>query len=343
MKHKTVLFTFDYELFLGVRSGQPGDCIIAPTNRLLQLLGNADFKGVFFVDTVYLIRLEEAAEIYEAASRDLSDIRQQLEEIVRQGHAIFPHIHAHWLDAIYISEDNEWSLTDTRYYQFASLDTQRQRVLFDKSVEIIRSITGKFPGCPEIDSYRAGGWSIQPFSHFKPHLLRHGITQEWSVIPGKYHFSSAHFFDFRKAPSGTPVYRFENDPCEQDDNGYFTEWTISTLSLTPFEKWINFKIGGLLRRLGLKKPVKGSTVSSVTKEEGDVQQRGNVARVTASFEGLNPFTLRKYLSVIRKEDYFHFISHPKLLSPFEFTMIEKLFISLRKKNSIQTDFRKVAL
>jgi len=343
MKGKTVLFTFDYELFLGDRSGQPKDCVIDPTNCLLQLLGNFNFKGVFFVDTVYLMRLEEIAKVYEAASRDLSTIQQQLEEIVRQGHAIFPHIHAHWLDAVYDSEGNEWSLKDTRYYQFASLDIDRQTLLFDRSMQIIRSVTNKFPGHPEIDSYRAGGWSIQPFSHFKPHFLRYGITQEWSVIPGKYHFSSAHFFDFRKAPFGLPTYRFKEDPCEQDKSGYFTEWTISTLSLTPFEKWVNFKVSGLLRRLGKKKPMKGATVSSVTKEEGDSYQQGNISRVTASFEGLNPFMLRKYLSAIRKETYFHFISHPKLLSSFEFSMIEKLFASLKKKNSIQTDFRKATL
>jgi len=341
MKERSVLFTFDYELFLGARSGRARDCLIEPTGRLLELMGKFGFRGVFFVDTVYLIRLEELAAGNEQAARDLADIRGQLEEIVGRGHAIFPHIHAHWIDATYSSDRNEWTLENMRYYQFASLDKERQQHLFERSMQIIGSVTDKIPGASKIDSYRAGGWSIQPFSQFKPYFLRYGITDEWSVIPGKYHLSDAHSFDFRGAPAQTPVYRFEEDPAIQDDKGSFREWTISTICMTSFEKWVDFKISGLIRRLGKKEPAKGSTVGSTTIEEGDIYQRGRHRRMTASFEGLNPFTLRKYLSAIRKAPYFQFISHPKLLSSFELAMIERLFSALHKKYNLQTDFRKV--
>jgi len=340
---RSVLFTFDYELFLGARSGNPRECILDPTSRLLKLLQRFEWKGVFFVDTVYLMRLEEMAPEHPQAELDRADIMEQLAEIIAQGHTIFPHIHAHWLDAVYLAGANEWSLDNTRYYQFSSLPAGQQRTLFDASVQIIRSVGRKGEGQAKVDAYRAGGWSIQPFSHFKPFFLEYGIVHEWSVIPGKYHFSDAHSFDFRKAPAETPVYRFKDDVCQEDKSGPFTEWTISTLSMSRLEKWINFKISGYLHRTGRGPVRKGTTVSSVIREEGDLYSSREKIRGIASFEGLNPFTLRKYRSAIRRSTYFHFISHPKLITDFEFKMIDRLFRSLKKMGGIETDFRKAAL
>jgi len=338
---RTVLFTFDYELFLGLRSGTVKECMIEPTSRLLELFGKYGYKAIFFVDTTHLLRLEEIAPTYPAAAADLESVQHQLREVLRQGHSVFPHIHAHWLDAKYLPDHNEWSLENTRFYQFSSLQPDEQQRLFDHSMHTLRSLTAQAAPDHVIDSYRAGGWSIQPFEHFKPFFLRHGIAHEWSVIPGKYHFSDAHYFDFRKAPASLPVYHFEQDPALQDERGRFTEWTISTLRMSSLDKWFNFKVSGLLHRTGKMGPRRGSTVSATTRESGNIYEtRGNTL-LTASFEGLNPFILRKYRSAIRKTNYFQFISHPKLLSAYELGMTNKLLKALKKEN-IQTDFRKAA-
>jgi hypothetical protein len=191
-----------------------------------------------------------------------------------------------------------------------------------------------------VDSYRAGGWSIQPFEHFRPLFLQNGIKYEWSIIPGKYQTSDAHSFDFRKAPAETPVYTFNEDPCLLEKNGLFTEFTISCLSLNKLETWIDFKISGILKRLGRRPANKGKTVSSVILNEGDVYSNGQNKRIIASFEGLNPFRIKKYITIVGMSDYFQFISHPKLITPFEIKMIDKLFEVLKRKFEIQTDFRK---
>jgi peptidoglycan/xylan/chitin deacetylase (PgdA/CDA1 family) len=338
---KTILFTFDYELFLGLRSGSVKHCMIDPTRQLLELFRKYGFKAVFFVDTTHLYRLEEIAGQNPRAAADLELIRTQVLEILKKGHSVFPHIHAHWLDAIYQPDKNEWSLENTRYYQFSSLPSDKQELLFRHSVDLISGLAKNAGQTSPVDSYRAGGWSIQPFEHFSPFFRRFGIRHEWSVIPGKYHFSEAHNFDFRKAPADAPIYRFEEDPALRAEKGTFTEWTISTLTLTPLNKWLNFKVSGLLHRTGRMGPAKGSTVSAATHESGNIYETQGNTLVTASFEGLNPFTLRKYLSAIKKADYFQFISHPKLLSSYELGMADKLLKALKKEN-IQTDFRKVA-
>jgi len=59
----------------------------------------------------------------------------------------------------------------------------------------------------------------------------------------------------------------------------------------------------------------------------------------ASFEGLNFLTLRKYLAAVKRESYFQFISHPKLLTAYEFNMIRKLLKKLKGIENIESDFR----
>lgn len=351
--NRHVLFTFDYELFLGDRSGHVDACLLDPTRRLLELLGEFGFKGVFFIDTVYLLRLREMAARHPRAAADWESLQQQLTVMVRQGHYVFPHVHAHWIDAVYLPDVNEWSLKNKRYYRFSALPREQQAELFGQSVGLVRSVVGGAGagggvsgsgepgdvGAPPVDAYRAGGWSIQPFGDFRRLFLEYGITQEWSVIPGRYYLSDAQRYDFRTAPAGRPVYRFYEDPCQEDPSGPFIEFTISTLPLTGFEKWIDFKVNGILHRLGKGRVYKGSTVDSVLEDEGDVLAPAGRVRGIASFEGLNRFTLQKYLGLIRKGSYFQFISHPKLITELELGMIRRLFRALKKMGDVDTDHR----
>ena len=47
MESKQVLFTFDYELFLGHRSGSVENCMILPTKKLLEVLKKYRAKVLF--------------------------------------------------------------------------------------------------------------------------------------------------------------------------------------------------------------------------------------------------------------------------------------------------------
>ncbi|MBK7667512.1 MAG: hypothetical protein IPJ32_09355 [Sphingobacteriaceae bacterium] len=52
---RNLLFTFDYELFLGKRSGTVENCILKPTDKILELFSKYKVtKAIFFVDTTYL-------------------------------------------------------------------------------------------------------------------------------------------------------------------------------------------------------------------------------------------------------------------------------------------------
>jgi hypothetical protein len=340
---KLLLFTFDYELFLGVRSGKVEDCIISPTYKLLTLLNQHHFLGTFFVDTVFLRRLKEKAAEFPEAEKDYQSIVKQLQKLVVDGHYIFPHIHPHWLDAVYLPEKNEWSLSNLRYYQFGSLPVDLQKEMFDSSMEILYSIIHEVKENFRLDAYRAGGWCIQPFEYFKPNFEKHGIKHDFSVIPGSYHLSDAHYFDFRNAPVDQPVYQVCDDVCVKDEKGPFTEWTISVLPTNDLQQWLDFKVSGFLHRLRFTGKMRGSTVNSQIKVEGDIYNNGKTTRHVATFEGLNPYRVMRYSRMIQKSSYFQFISHPKLLGDFEFKMIGLLFNMMGKDKSFETDFRKALL
>ncbi len=341
-KKKLLLITFDYELFLGERSGSAQECLISPTDIIMESLKKFDLKAYFFVDTVYILKLKEEALKHSLVKADLDRITTQLIKIVESGHEIYPHIHPHWMDAIYNSEINQWCLNEKRYYKFSSLPVDCQTDLFERSFQLIRSILNLTNRNQPVDCYRAGGWTIQPFGDFRARFLEHGVKHEFSVVPGKYQFSDAQSFDFRKAPQKDSYYRFDKDACMKDDGGPFTEWTISSVVLNKYERWLNFKINGILKRLGKLPLHKGVAITSIINREGDDHTHLGSKRIIASFEGLNPFILRKYFYAISKTDYFHFISHPKLLSSYESKMSEKLFRKLKRKYEIETDFRTVA-
>ncbi len=331
-----LLFTFDYELFLGDRSGSVNECLIKPTDHLVKILNHYNRKGIFFIDTTYLIRLKEIANKYESAKKDFRNITDQIINLVVKGHSIFPHIHPHWLDATYNEQTNEWSLKDFTKYRFALTNIEQRNFLFENSIEILHDIIKPVMPDYSIDSYRAGGWSIQPFSDFKPYFEKYGIVNDFSVIPGKYNSSTAHVFDFRNSPVKN-IYRFNENITTEVENGFFKEFTISSITLSKLMVWFNFKISGLLKRLKIKPYGNGTTVNSSVIEEEDIQSV-NGKRIVASFEGLTFITLTKYITAIKKGSYFQFISHPKLLTRHELWLIN-ILLSKLKNMDIETDIK----
>lgn len=336
---KIVLFTFDYELFLGDKSGSVDACLIKPTDQLLKLLNRYNRKAIFFVDTTHLIRLRDIANEHESAGKDFKNIKDQIVNLVLSGHSVFPHIHPHWLDAKYDEQTNEWSLKDFSKYRFSSINKEQRDYLFSESINILLDIINPIVEGHSIDSYRAGGWSIQPFGDFKPYFEKYGISNDFSVIPGKYTISTAHVFDFRNS-SVKDIYSFKNDVTTEFENGPFKEFTISTIILSKLSVWFNFKISGLLKRLKIKPYGNGTTVNSTVIEEQDVQNLSG-KKIVASFEGLTFITLSKYIKAIKKNNYFQFISHPKLLTRHELWLVNILLSKLQKQD-IETDIRKIS-
>ena len=113
---KPCLLTFDYELFFK-ESGTPQACLLAPTYDLLTLLDKTGGKVTFFIDALYLRRLQEAREHAETYAW----IESQIKTMVEKGHRIELHLHPHWLDATWNTSKESWdfpSLFRHQSYRF---------------------------------------------------------------------------------------------------------------------------------------------------------------------------------------------------------------------------------
>jgi hypothetical protein len=343
---KQLLVTYDYELFLGNRSGTVGDCMIDPTNKLISVMEPYGIKAVFFVDTTYLLRLKEKSMSVLKCRDDFDSVARQLRELVRHGHYVFPHIHPHWLDAEYNESTNQWQLNNIAKYRFYNCSDSEKEQVFDGSVSILREILmQEFPDY-RITGYRAGGWCIQPFIDFVPFFKKHNIEFEFSVLTGFYQFSEAQFFDFSDSPLKN-IYRFTEDICREVENGEFTQFTISSLQTSALTDFLN--------RLWLKVVYKIFKDHTFTRGEGQMPadlshqipgsgkgrdiNRSDWERVAV--ELLTAVKAGQYKKYFMENTYMHFISHPKMINNHNLSEFDKFLQFAFKNYRVETDFMKM--
>ena len=76
---KTIILTYDYELFFGDHSGTVSKTLIEPTNLLLEQFEKSNLKATFFVD--YLMIKYLGLNTDERSRSDLHLIQEQLKDI----------------------------------------------------------------------------------------------------------------------------------------------------------------------------------------------------------------------------------------------------------------------
>lgn len=336
---KQVLITFDYELFLGKRSGSVEESIIIPTEKILSILSKFNHKAIFFVDTLYLISLKKKADNLNV-SKDYKLISDQLQKIAKDGHEIFLHLHPHWLDAIYLDKENQWDLSNHIRYRLSSFSEEERIKMFADSLEVLKEII--FPVRKDVlfDGYRAGGWCIQPFESFISCFKTFNIKYDFSVLPNQYYFSEAQYFDFRNTPK-YEIYTFSKDVLQPDENGCFTEFVISTIKIPSF--YLKLSIKAVNRLFPNKSKQFGHGFSIYAKEiQTPVPDRLKKQNYLAcALEHLNWFTLPYFTKYLKENKFMQFISHPKMLTQHNIDIFEKFMKKAYSKYEVECDFRKM--
>jgi hypothetical protein len=343
---KNLLITFDYELYLGNRSGTVEECMIRPTRQLTEVMSSYGIRAVFFVDTTYLLRLKEEASRHPNCAGDFNAVAAQLVELVHNGHFVYPHIHPHWLDAQYLPESNQWRLNDVSRYRFHAINDNERSYVFDGSVQLLYDIL--LPAFPEykVNAYRAGGWCIQPFSDFIPYFEKHHVLYEFSVLNGIFQFTDAQFFDFSNAPQKS-VYRFSTDVCSEDPAGKYIQFGISSIDIPAP---VNF-----LNKVWLKVLYKLMGDQSFKRGEGQPSRilSGKKPSLSTGHDLANPgkericveimsaVKLRLYLKFLDENPYMHFISHPKMITGHNLSVFNKFLDKAFEKYTVETDFHKM--
>jgi hypothetical protein len=339
MNKKQILLTFDYELFLGPSSGTAENCLIKPTEKLLEVLSSTKSNAIFFVDILYLYRLKDFILQYPKAQNDYDAVCKQILEIALQGHYVYLHIHPHWLDAVYVPENNQWNLSNINRFAISSLTASESYALLEKGYHLLKEIISAVKHAHKIEGFRAGGLFIQPFSLFYDFLKQHQMPFEFSVYPNFTSKSNQCEVNFTHLPKER-IYKFEDDCCKEQKHGYFTEYTISEINIAGINRIINSGQFRLNTKVLKDKPWgdgKGAlhVISNNNKKIGI----SGTVRETAAVELMNLWKNKIYLSYLQQHDLLHFLSHPKLISPLNLLALHKFLIQVNKKYDLITDFK----
>jgi hypothetical protein len=319
-----IFLTYDYELFFGESTGSVDKCLIEPTNRLLNLSKLFNVKMTFFVDVGYLIKLKEFAIDNSELAIDQQKVLEQLKCIIESGNSIQLHIHPHWERSSY--KDGKWQIITDNAYKLADFSDDEIRRIVTSYKNYLDDLIGL-----KTTAFRAGGWCIQPFTRLKTLFKELEIKIDSSVFPGG-KFNSIHYsFDFTKAPKKS-TYRFDSDECEEVENGYFTEYPISSWKYSPLFYWRLYAWGRIIpsqhKMLGdgifLAQPGrKKSVLTNYTWNH--VSSDGFYASKLTTC--LNEFEKRKFSNMV-------IIGHPKSMTNYSFRKLENFI----QKNHTKHDF-----
>lgn len=343
VNQRHLLLTFDYELFLGKRSGTVENCILRPTERLLEILNKHDIRGsIFFVDLTYIQKLSQESNPNCAA--DHKKIREQLIRILKKGHYVFPHLHPHWKNAEYIAELNQWKLTSTEAYRLHAIPEEERAAFFDFAMNYLFGLMSEAGVSYEINGYRAGGWCIQPFETYRPYFEKYGIKYDFSALRGFKMPGKNIFYDFTRIPARN-VYTFSSDITKEDELGKFGELVISTLYISNLNRFLNKFLYKFLWYTNNRAYGDGY---SATDGESDViksiqkmeKHTINLAEMV-SIELLTVLKRRIYLNYLDNNDFIHFISHPKMINEHNLHNFDKFLKYARKKYKLNTDYIKM--
>lgn len=311
--------TFDYELFFGANSGTIENCLLKPTQKLIDISSIHQIPLVFYVDAGYLYQLKKYSHI-EPCVKDYQLVSDQLRKLSAAGHEIALHIHPHWEDCVY--ENDQWKI-DTRRYKLADFTEQEIENIVTNYHQLLIEITGK-----PCQSYRAGGWCVQPFEPIGKALNKNGISKDASVYFNGIHLSPAHSYDFSSAPN-KDLWKFKKDPSAEEKEGSFTEIPTTPDVIPPFFYWDLY----LKMRSNPKfyRPL-GDGSWLVDKKRLYKHFYSSTSHFACA-DGFFASRLDKILKRAEKEKRNHFsvLSHPKSLAPYSFEALGKFIITAKSK------------
>lgn len=315
---KDCILTFDYELFLGKDSGTCQKSIIEPTEEIIKILKKFNSKAIFFVDAAYLLLLRQYRH------PDLKKIEQQLRKIVELDSSIELHLHPQWLDAKPLSE-TRWMFDSMDRYRLHSLSQNDLKNIFYDSISILKDISQS-----DISIFRAGGWSISPFSFLRDAFIENNIKIDMSVCNGFYKNNPPlHYYDFRKSPN-KEYYRFEYDICVEKKDGSFLEIPVSTYQVHGIDLIINNIIKKITKDkifgdgMGVEDK---SVMDSIIKKAIAL----NVKRAT--IEGQSLYLFYKSYYKLKNRNLLSYVMHPKTICKTSLKNLSYLCSNTRTLNS----------
>ncbi|WP_434260749.1 hypothetical protein [Aliarcobacter cryaerophilus] len=284
--------------------------MIEPTDKILEIFKKYDAKGLFFVDATFLTVLKK--DYFEGYVK----IKEQILDILKSGSDIGLHIHPHWIDS-YMIDKNRWSFKSYENFRIHNLPKEKISTIIKDSFNELDTICKEFDKDYNIDSFRAGGWCIQPFNLIKDDLKSIGIKYDFSVLPGmKKDNLPKHYYDYKQAPQ-KDFWKFENDVLKEDDKGSFIEVPTTIVKMNIFDLLKLKKSIKGLKTIGDGKGADDSSSSFV----GKMKKLTPFIKYTLSSDYMTLDMFKKNIQSVDKS-VLVYVAHPKNFSDESFRVLE---------------------
>ena len=308
-----VFLTFDYELFFGSVTGTVQKCLIEPTNRLLEISRKYQVPMTFFVDIGYIVALERQMHEFSILKMDHELVVEQIQEMIIAGCDVQLHIHPHWERSHF--DGNKWQIETKNAYKLSDFEATERTNIIRTYKSKLDTLIGR-----KTNTFRAGGWCIQPFHQLEKIFQELEIKQDSSVFVGGFYEAGEYAFDFRTAPT-KDRYRFQEDVCVENENGFFTEFPISSYHYSPLFYW-RLYILGRINPAAHKMVGDGIFMSQPGRKK---QVLTHFTWNHASTDGYYASKMGRITEIALKKNNQNlvFIGHPKSCTAYSFNLIDQ--------------------
>ena len=271
------IFTLDYEIH-GNGEGCPGQLMVEPTRRMLDLFDRHGAKLTIMADVAEILKFKEYKERYGRDDYHYDAIAAQLQQAIRRGHDVQLHLHASYFNARH--QDGRW-LQDWSEYNFAGLPLERLNEVIRIGKQYLEGLLK--PAAPgyECIAFRAANWAVSPSRNVVRALINNDIQIDSSVF--KYgRREGIVSFDYSNAHSDLIPWRVaDDDVCQRDDAGKLLEipiycerrWLGAFLSMNRF-----YRV-----RLTRKHSIYGANGSAGTASPAPAKQNPLLSKLSLPF------------------------------------------------------------
>jgi len=208
-----LMITVDYEIF-GDGTGEVKENLIRPMEEIRILCNKYDAKLTVFFDICEYWAFVDAERCNLLTHLEYSPsvlMKNQMIQIIEDGHDVQLHLHPQWLGAQYIN--NKWHLNFNKF-RVADLPFAEIKELLLKGKNDLEEMLRLFNPHYRCVAFRSGAFSVQPSRFLVEALKETGFLIDSSVIKGFKRFDNPFWFDFMQAPSSWKPWWVKDDFLE---------------------------------------------------------------------------------------------------------------------------------
>ena len=340
-----ILFSADYELFLGENYLKEEEILINPTNELLKTCSDLNIKFTFFFDTCCMWAYKKNNR-YDFPKK----AETQMMNAIKMGHDVQTHVHPHWLFTKFIEtklHETKYQFDPTKYLMGTLSDNEKEcQSLIDKILkrnsEYLTNLFKPLNPSYESVAFRAGGYGIQPNTELiMQGLENNGYLIDSSVVSNFIFDSNVSKINFKNFPDEGNYWLNENQHLGNTIFRGIFEIPIASVKLNFFEYFL-YNYGILLSRY---------REILFTKNRGKgIQQLSNDGKISKIFRYLNRFRFarldiysspypmmkitEKYLQMYYSKDcpiFFSINCHPKSMNSAHYNSLKIFCTWLEQK------------